>query len=157
MKIELPKGTMTDQDLLRYTTNLDVSNFRGVRMRDELNGQRPHKNECGILNFNTHTQRGTHWTCWVKFGKERYYFDSFGEPPPIELLMYLKSQSELKNDVACIKRSAVTVQHDGSNECGALCLYVLKRLNEGVSFPVILDGLLKRYESPAAARLVVDV
>ena len=131
MKIKLPRDTMSDQDLLRYATGLNVVNFRGVRMRDELKGQKPRKNECGILNFNTHTQRGTHWTCWVKFGKTRYYFDSFGEPPPIELTKYLKTETELKNDSAVIRRSAVTVQHDNSNECGALCLYVLTKLNKG--------------------------
>ena len=157
MKIKLPRDTMSDQDLLRYATGLNVVNFRGVRMRDELKGQKPRKNECGILNFNTHTQRGTHWTCWLKFGKTRYYFDSFGEPPPIELTKYLKTETELKNDSAVIRRSAVTVQHDNSNECGALCLYVLTKLNKGISFPIILDALLKRYNSPSSARLIIDV
>jgi len=156
MQIKLPIGTMSDQDLIRYTIRLNVQNFRGVRMRDELRGQRPRKNECGILNFNTYMERGTHWTCWMKFGKTRYYFDSFEEPPPIELLKYLKTETDLKDDVACIKRSAVTIQHDDSNECGALCLYVLKKLNEGVSFSIILDALLKRYESSATSRLVID-
>ena len=155
--MKLPKGTMTDQDLLRYVTRLNVPNFRGVRMRDELIEQRPRGNECGILNFNTHTQRGSHWTCWFKSGKVRYYFDSFGEPPPTELLNYLKTPRELKNDIAAIRRSAVTVQHDDSNECGALCLYVLKQLGKGVGFPNILNGLLKRYESPTAATLVIEV
>ena len=153
----LPKKTMTDQDLMRYVTRLNIANFRGVRMRDELFGQRPLANECGILNFNTHTQRGSHWTCWFKSGKVRYYFDSFGEPPPIELLNYLKTPLELKNDTASIRRSAVTVQHDDSNECGALCLYVLKQLSKGLSFPIILDALLKRYESLTTARLVIKV
>ena len=157
MKIKLPGGTMTDQDLLRYTAGLNVPNFRGVKMRDELKGQKPRKSECGILNFNTHTQQGTHWTCWAKFGKERYYFDSFGETPPIELLKYLKTPSEIEQDMAVIRRSAVTVQHDDSNECGALCLYVLKQLSKGLSFPIILDGLLKRYESLTTARLVIEV
>ena len=157
MKTRLPRKTMTDQDLLRYVTRLNIPNFRGVRMRDELKGQRPHKNECGILNFNTHTQRGSHWTCWLKFGKTRYYFDSFGESPPTELLHYLKTPQELRNDTASIRRSAVTVQHDDSNECGALCLYVLKMLSKGLSFPIILDGLLKRYESLTTARLVIEV
>ena len=31
MKIKLPRGTMTDQDLLRYTAGLNVPNFRGVK------------------------------------------------------------------------------------------------------------------------------
>ena len=153
----LPKKTMTDQDLMRYVTRLNIANFRGVRMRDELFGQRPLANECGILNFNTHTQRGSHWTCWFKSGKVRYYFDSFGEPPPIELLNYLKTPLELKNDTASIRRSAVTAQHDDSNECGALCLYVLKQLSKGLSFSIILDALLKRYESLTTARLVIKV
>ena len=56
IKIKLPRGTMSDQGLLRYATGLNVLNFRGVKMRDELKGRRPHKNECGILNFNTHTK-----------------------------------------------------------------------------------------------------
>ena len=157
MKIKLPRDTMSDQDLLRYATGLNIVNFQGVRMRDELKGQKPRKNECGILNFNTHTQRGTHWTCWLKCGKIRYYFDSFGEPPPIELTKYLKTETELKNDSAVIRRSAVTVQHDNSNECGALCLYVLTKLSKGISFPIILDALLKRYNSPSSARLIIDV
>ena len=58
-------------------------------MRDELTGTRPREIECGILNLNNHTQRGSHWTCWFKVGKERYYFDSYGEPPPIKLLILL--------------------------------------------------------------------
>ena len=89
--------------------------------------------------------------------KRGYYFDSFGETPPIELLMYLKTPSEIEQDMAVIRRSAVTVQHDDSNECGALCLYVLKQLSKGLSFPIILDGLLKRYESLTTARLVIEV
>ena len=80
-----------------------------------LQRQKPKKFECGILNFNTRAQQGSHWTCWFKSDKERYYFDSFGEPPPIELLKYLKTPAELKNDTPVIKRSAVTVQHDASN------------------------------------------
>ena len=105
--------------------------------------------------FETHLQKGSHWTCWLKRGKERYYFDSYGEPPPRELIKYLKTPKEY--DVAVIRRSAVTVQKDGSSECGALCLYVLKKLTQGVSFPVILDGLLKRYTSRPSSNLVIKV
>ena len=141
--MKLPTKTLTDADLLHYVTKLKIPNFRGVCMRDELSG-RPWKNECGILNFETHLQKGSHWTAWFKNGKDRYYFDSYGEPPPQELLKYLKTSKEY--NLPTIKRSAVTVQHDNTSECGSLCLYVLKQLSDGVHFPDILEGLLYRYE-----------
>ena len=95
--------------------------------------------------MNTHLQMGSHWTCWYKRGKNRYYFDSFGEPPPIELLHYLKTRIELKDDLPAIKCNAITVQHDQSEECGSLCLYVLKQLSRGIAFSSIIEFLEKRY------------
>ena len=158
MKITLPSRTMTDLNLLRYVTRLKIPNFRGVRMRDELTGKSPHHSECGILNLENHLQRGSHWTCWFKEGKDRYYFDSYGEPPPREIIQYLKSVNELEKDKPVIKRSAVTVQRDNTSECGALCLYVLKRMSDGILFPVILESLLKRYNGPSSsARLVIQL
>ena len=77
----LPQEALNDDDIEHYVQKLNINNFVGVRMRDELPIQ-PKINECGILNLNTHLQKGSHWTCWFKKGKERYYFDSFGEPPP---------------------------------------------------------------------------
>ena len=88
---------LSDDDIVEYVKIFNISNFIGVKMSDELplevSGY-----ECGVLNLNTHTQKGSHWTCWYKQRKKRLYFDSFGEPPPIELLHYLKSQSELEED-----------------------------------------------------------
>ena len=147
--MQLPLKALSDLELARF--GIVIPKFIGVYMRDELHG-RPKNNECGILNFNTHTQQGSHWVCWFKKGKERYYFDSYGEPPPIELLKYSKTPSEYGKLV--IKRNAVTVQKDESSECGALCLFVLMNLSRGKSFPAILDFLLKRYKS-CDKRLIV--
>ena len=52
---------------------------------------------------------------------------------------YLKTKQELKNDIPSIKCSAITAQQDASNECGALCLYVIYNL----PFSQILDDLQK--------------
>ena len=153
--MRLPKKTLSDQELLHFVTKLKIPNFRRVCMRDELTGSRPLQNECGILNFETHTQKGSHWTCWYKNGKDRYYFDSFGEPPPQELIKYLKTPKEYNLPV--IKQSAVTVQRDESSECGALCLYVLKHLSSGVEFSVILNELLERYEKRPRSILNIQV
>lgn len=142
--MRLPSKTLSDRELLHYVTKLKIPHFRRVCMRDELTGSRPLRNECGILNLDSHLQKGTHWTCWYKRGKDRYYFDSYGEPPPIEMIEYLKTRGE--RGLPIIKRSAVTVQHDQSSECGSLCLYVLAQMSDGVEFSHVLDRLLKRYE-----------
>ena len=47
-------------------------------MRDTL-PEIPHHNECGIVNLNTSHQVGNHWVCYFKDGKQRIYFDSFGQ------------------------------------------------------------------------------
>ena len=86
--IVLPNSTMYDSDILNYVRRLRIPNFHGVKMRDEL-PSKPRKIESGILNLNTSYEVGSHWVAWYKNGKERYYFDSFGEPPPIEMMQYL--------------------------------------------------------------------
>ena len=155
MYIVLPNSTMTDGDILRYVQRLGIPNFRGVKMRDELPAK-PWKAECGILNLNTHDQKGSHWVAWYKEGKERYYFDSFAEPPPIELMQYLKSNRELELDLPVIRRNAVTVQHDKSTECGSLCLFVLKHLANGIPFSKILEILQERYKKRTLS-LIIEI
>lgn len=147
---------MYDGELIRYVDRLKIPDFRCVKMRDEL-PLKPHEKECGVLNFNTHNQAGSHWVCWYKSGIERYYFDSFGEPPPTELLTYLKTYEELRKNSPVIRRSAVTVQHYQSNECGSLCLFVLKKLSEKEPFCDILMTLLQRYDHPSPLILNVCV
>ena len=154
MRVILPRGTLYDGEILRYAEMLKIPDFRGVKMRDEL-PSKPHENESGILNFNTQEQQGSHWVCWFKSGNERYYFDSFGETPPLELLTYLKTYEEMKANLAVIRQSAVTVQHYQSNECGSLCLFVLKMLSQKVPFSEILMTLKQRYHHPSP--LVLEV
>ena len=142
----LPNSTMYDSDILNYVRRLRIPNFCGVKMRDEL-PSKPRKIESGILNLNTSYEAGSHWVAWYKDGKERYYFDSFGEPPPIEMMQYLKSNRELELDLPAIRQNAVTVQHDISNECGSLCIFVLKQLSNGIPFSKILETLQDRYRN----------
>ena len=87
-KIVLPRKTMYEDEILGYVNLLAIPNFRCVKMRDDLPAK-PWKKECGILNLDSLKHEGTHWVAWYKNGKERYYFDSFGQYPPFELLHYL--------------------------------------------------------------------
>ena len=147
---------MYDSDISNYVRRLRIPNFCGVKMRDEL-PSKPRKIESGILNLNTSYEAGSHWVAWYKDGKERYYFDSFGEPPPIEMMQYLKSNRELELDLPAIRQNAVTVQHDISNECGSLCIFVLKQLSNGIPFSKILETLQDRYRNNNSIPLIIEI
>ena len=67
----LPKDTLYDDDILFYAAKLKIPNFIGAKMRDELVIP-PQKRECGVLNLNTHLQKGSHWIYWFKNGMKRY-------------------------------------------------------------------------------------
>ena len=82
--------------------------------------------------------------CWVKIERDRYYFDSYAEKPPPEVLKYLKTKNELKTDKPSIHCNASTVQKCGSKECGALCRYVIfNMLKNGQSFTAVIENLEK--------------
>ena len=152
MEIILPQNALCTSDILKLADLMEIPNFVGVRMRDELKGKGKPV-ECGIMNLNTSSEPGSHWTCYYSNDTNVFYFDSFGEPPPIELLKYLKSDLEFSKDLPVIKRNALTVQHDQSTECGSLCLFVLKKLSLGVPFQEIIIFLDKRYHKLPTARL----
>ena len=74
--IEIPDKPLTNFELFDYVRQLSIPNFRGVFMRDDLPNL-PHSTECGIVNFNTLNEPGSHWVCYYKHSKERIYFDSY--------------------------------------------------------------------------------
>ena len=136
--IEIPDKALTNFELLDYVKQLNIPNFRGVFMRDTL-PKTPHENECGIVNFNTIKEPGSHWVCYYKKGKERIYFDSFGQISLHELQNYLKEASEKNKQV--LQRNTEIVQKPNTKICGHLCLFVLKSLNNGMSFRDVLNKL----------------
>ncbi len=133
-------NSLTNFDIYDIVEQLKIPDFRGVFMRDAL-PKRPHKQECGIMNFNTSQQPGSHWVCWYKNGDERVYFDSFGCICPEELQKYLKTHTEYKNHILCIQRNTDQVQAPNTQICGHLCLYVLENLSYGKQFQDILSTL----------------
>ena len=64
--IDSVKGT-TDNDLNNLAKKLNIKNYRGCFMRDELKNLTPLSQESGILNFQSSSEgNGTHWTAWFK-------------------------------------------------------------------------------------------
>ena len=124
--ISIPDKSLSNFDLIKYAKDLNISNFRGVFMRDEL-PNKPWYHECGIVNFNTSLEPGSHWVAYYKDGKDRIYFDSYGQVILDEISTYLKTDEE--QDKAVIARNTDIVQDFNTHICGHLCLYVLKSLS----------------------------
>ena len=142
--IDVPERSLTNLELVHYAHILNIPNFLGVFMKDELPTKS--KNGCGILNFNTAHQNGSHWICWYKNQKKRIYFDSFGQHIVYELMHYLKTKKEMLQNIPVIERNVIVVQHINTSECGALCLYVLYMLTkQQLSYETVLNRLQDRY------------
>ena len=116
--MKLPTKALTNEELSNLAKQLKIP-LLGVFMKDEipkLNGDC-----CGIINFQTTHQLGSHWSCFYIKDGVKYYFDSFGETPPPALIKRLKTTQEIKNSTPVIRQSSVQVQQDNSTECGSLC------------------------------------
>ena len=137
---------LTNVDILNYVSLLKIPHFRGVFMRDEL-PQKIKTLECGIMNFNTHEQTGSHWVCYMRNGNTRLYFDSFGQITPLELQKYLKTKPEFEKKVPVIERNTDIVQRPNTSVCGHLCLFVLTSLmREHLTYQQVLDKLTNGFQ-----------
>ena len=109
-------------------------------MRDELqkaNSARGQTrgNECLVINTDHSSNTGTHWTCLCIKEGVSYYFDSYGFPPPLEVLEYCKGQNRYY--------SSFKIQMSNEVICGHYCIYMLYKLSTGFSFYEILDELYR--------------
>ena len=138
--ISVPDKPLTNIELARYARLLKVPDFRGVFMRDTL-PEYPFNVECGIVNFNTSNQPGSHWVCYYRNKNERIYFDSYGQITPVEIYRYLKTGSEFDRGKEVIQRNTDIVQVASTSMCGHLCLFVLKSLANSEEFQSILTHM----------------
>ena len=112
---------LSNFDIIKIVKHLKIPNFKGPFMRDEL-PKTTQKQECGIVNFNTSTEPGSHWVAYFKDGNERIYFDSFGQVIPTEIQKYLKTKEEFEKDAPTIQRKTDIVQEPNTEICGHLGL-----------------------------------
>lgn len=114
----IPIRPLTNYELSKYAKELNIPNFRGVFMRDDLPAT-PRKYETGIVNLDSKHGDGTHWVCYRKRGNRVEYFDSFGNlRPPLELIRYFGFDVDV---VYNYERK----QSFDSVVCGHLCLKFL--------------------------------
>ena len=95
---------LTNFDLIKFAKELKIENFSGVFMRDSLPKQ-VNTRKCGIVNFNTSKEPGTHWVCYFEDGNTRIYFDSFGQITLEEIQKYLKTKREYESEKGVIQQN----------------------------------------------------
>lgn len=128
MDIKNNGNGMTNNEIIEIAKKLKLPNFH-YYMQDEIPSRSSNK-ECGILNYDSSENSGTHHVCWWKNGKEIYYFDSFGIVDiPKRLKAYLG-----KNIIS----NSFKFQNYNETNCSERCLYVLDELNKGKHFVDIL-------------------
>jgi hypothetical protein len=129
--IMLPNVPLSNIQLEDAVKRLNIPNFRGCYCIDTL-PKICHRADSGILNHDNSRGDGTHWTAWYVAGQARegdnnnkIYFDSYGIDPPLELIKYLGPS------IYC---STESIQPIDTVVCGHLCLYVLKKLSDGMEY-----------------------
>ena len=70
---------------------------------------------------------------WLKNGKDKFYFDSYGVQSLSELIAYLKSP---------IFYNSEPVQQNDEMFCGHLCLFALKQLSFENNLQAVINCLM---------------
>ena len=137
--IILPNRTLDNNDIDMAVKQLNIPSYRGWYCLDTLPKQ-PYRAECGILNLEKYLDgNGTHWVCWYKNNNKKIYFDSYGVDPPLEIIKYLGPLAVGTSVIYC---NTDIIQPINTVVCGHLCLYVLKKLSDGLDYLDVLNSLL---------------
>ena len=126
---------LSNFDIIEKCIELNIKNFKGVFMRDEIKGS-VSNDESLILNIDDSTGDGTHWTCLFSKNGKCLYFDSYGFEPPIAIQKYCGVKDRLYN--------SFKIQAPNEIICGHYCIYVLYKLNNGALFTDVLNELYER-------------
>lgn len=146
-----------DSDQIQRIGRKQMGNwFRGVFSRDRLPAQ------CAIggyvinmQGFNQGDKKGTHWVALAVLPRNSIYFDSFGEPPPLDVQKFVPQNSTMY-------WSNKMVQDLNSQGCGYFALYFLARVASGESLRKLRsrfhldnlpsnDSILREYVPKAAS------
>ena len=85
---EFGKNTTSNFELIKYCKKLKI-HIVVICLRDELTNMSKHTNNV-IMNFEDNNGNGSHWVC-IFNSQDKYYFDSFGLPPPVEVIKFFQN------------------------------------------------------------------
>lgn len=110
-------------------------------MRDDLPHTGARKRERGVVNLDSSAGKGTHWVAYDASPHKLLYFDSYGLPPPIEMVHYLRKG----HPTAPLQYNSWPIQNSNDGPiCGHLSMHVLRHLALGKPFLKILLALRRR-------------
>ena len=126
--------SLSNFDIIKICKKLKI-NLIGTFFKDEL----PQKVKKGnyIINLQSSTQGdGTHWLALVLDDNKCFYFDSFGEPAPIEIEAFIKKfyQTGQPGKADCLGQrpsyayNNFEIQNLTSDLCGYYCIGLYKYL-----------------------------
>jgi len=73
----------TNFEVDQMANKLNIPNYRGCMMMDELRNIKPNDCECAVVNLQSSAEQGSHWVSYYKQNNDKYYFCSYGSPIPI--------------------------------------------------------------------------
>jgi len=117
-----------------------------ILCKDELSKVKLHPNLNFIINMSdSDSGTGSHWIAlFISHNLQPFYMDSFGAPPPKEILKYLKP---LKRKVAY---SQFAIQDITSDRCGifslAFLLYMNKKHHLNETYLNTFERFLKQFD-----------
>ena len=119
---------LTNYDIDDITKELNIKNFKGSYMRQEI--PKLKNNGSIIINLDDNDGPGTHWTACINKNNKLYYYDSYGLSYPDELLKITNKP---------IIYNPHQNQHMDTVLCGWYCIYFINEMSKGTSYDNILN------------------
>lgn len=95
----------------------------------------PLNNSCGIVNLDSSMNAGTHFVCFIILNNRCYYYDSYGQAVPDELMSYFH---KLPNYTHVMINSTIHQPID-SKKCAFYCIYMIKKCIEMGFYDAIMS------------------
>ena len=125
----------TNFEVDQMANKLNIPNYRGCIMMDELGHANPNEIECAVVNLQRSSENGSHWVAYYKKYNDKYFFCSYGSPIPVGIKNYLGSPIKCHN---------FQIQSFNSVECGELCILFLYLMSKGLGFDDVVLSLLDK-------------
>jgi hypothetical protein len=127
----MSKGT-TNIELQAIVDKLGILNFKGIFCKDQLTGT-PNDTECAIINLDDSDGTGTHWCAYYRKSKSNFYFSSFGDDPPNEIVSYLGKPILTHN---------ICLQEFEDSNCGEYTILFLYLMSKNIPYGNIILSML---------------
>ena len=112
---------LSNFDIDSIAKSLDIK-IDGIFMKNEMNFERQNGNY--IINLDDTGNDGTHWTSLIIKKNVSFYYDSYGCPPPEQIIEFCKRGKKQH-----LYYNTRVIQDLESELCGFYCLAFLKYVN----------------------------